>query len=87
MYPYSWMFAYGWTHAGRGLCGSCYHRLTPDERLDYPRTQMSRDELLEEWELLRSEGCTQRQAAERLGMAYATFDRALLRARAAGATA
>lgn len=79
------MFALDWSHASRGLCHPCYHRLAPDERLDYPRLNRSREDLVEDWELLRSEGYTKRQAAERLGMTFAAFDRAWHRARRAGA--
>ena len=73
------------THEGRGLCPPCYRQATYTGRLDdYPRRNWSRDELLSEWELLRGEGHTRLQAAERLGMSALTFDRALWRARAAG---
>jgi hypothetical protein len=51
---------------------------------DYPRTTWSRDELMGEWDLLRSEGYTRRNAAERLGLKWETFDRAYFRARSAG---
>lgn len=85
IYPMTWMFAWSWTHVGRGLCSPCYTHLTPDERLDYPRLRMPRDEFAEEWELLRSEGYTKRQAATRLGMTYKTFERAYWRAKKAGA--
>ena len=87
IYPYSWMYAYEWSNLGRGLCGSCYHSLTPDQRLDYPRLSRSSGELVEEWEMLRSEGYTKRQAADRLGMTYEAFERAYHRAKKTGAVA
>jgi hypothetical protein len=43
-----------------------------------------RDDFLTEWELLRSEGLSRRQAAQRLGMSLKTFEAALSRARKAG---
>lgn len=72
-------------HGGRGLCVSCYGDKRYNGRLaDHPRATWTRDELLDEWELLRGEGTTRLQAAERLGMTPAAFERALQRARAAG---
>ena len=72
-------------HAGRGLCNACHKRADYHGRLaDHPRSTWSRDEVLSEWELLRGEGHTRVQAAERLGMTPAAFERALQRARAAG---
>jgi hypothetical protein len=83
IYPMSWMFAYSWSHAGRGLCRPC-HQTAGEDRIDYERVGRSRDELMAEWEILRGEGYTKRQAAERLGMTFEAFDRAYHRARAAG---
>lgn len=72
-------------HAGRGLCNACHKRADYHGHLaDHPRSTWSRDEVLSEWELLRGEGHTRLQAAERLGMNPATFERALQRARADG---
>jgi len=72
-------------HAGRGLCVSCHGKASHLGQLEnYPRRTWSRDELLDEWELLRGEGHTRVQAAERLGMNPTAFERALQRARAAG---
>lgn len=56
-----------------------------DQRLDYPRLNRTQVEVVEEWLLLRSEGYTRRQSADRIGMTFAAFDRALHRARKAGA--
>jgi transposase-like protein len=76
----------GWRrHAGRGLCEPCHKRvLTTGELIDFERFTRSRDELLDEWVVLRAEGYTMRQAAERLGMTHAGFQRAYHRARRAG---
>lgn len=68
----------------RGLCSSCYgKRYRAGTYLDLPRRTWARDEVLTEWQLLRSEGFTRRQAAERLGIKFNTFERAICRARAA----
>lgn len=46
---------------------------------DYERFTRSREDLLDDYVLLRSEGFTWRQCAQRLGMTYVAFKRALLR--------
>jgi hypothetical protein len=75
----------GTRHEARGLCEPCYKREDYHGRLDdYPRRTWSREELLDEWELLRGENYTRVQAAERLGIRPSAFERALQRARAAG---
>lgn len=72
-------------HFGRGLCGRCYDRHQRGGTLiDFPLAGYPAEELLTEWEILRSEGHSVRQAAERLGMKYATFDKALQRAQRRG---
>lgn len=72
-------------HGGRGLCNACHRRERYNGRLaDHPRSTWSRDDVLNEWEVLRAEGHTRVQAAERLGMKPAAFERALQRARADG---
>jgi len=72
-------------HEARGLCEPCYKREDYHGRLaDYPRATWSRDDLMTEWELLRSEGYSRRDAADRLGVKWEAFDRAYYRARAAG---
>lgn len=69
--------------SGRGLCFRCYSRAKRAGTLiDYERRGFPRALLLEEWALLRSEGYTPRQAAERLGMSYDAFEKALERAAA-----
>jgi hypothetical protein len=71
--------------SARGICGLCYfHIQGTDELLDYERVTRSRDDLLDDYELLRSDGLTWREIAARLHMPYATFERAMLRARKEG---
>lgn len=68
-------------HNGRGLCGGCYSRAEQAGTLaDYPRRQKPRADLLEDWELLRSEGYSVQHAAERLGMTHEAMRKALRRA-------
>jgi hypothetical protein len=76
----------GWRrHAGRGLCDTCRSQArTTGELIDFERFTRSRDELLDDWAVLRAEGYTLRQAAERLGMTQAAFERAYHRARRDG---
>lgn len=73
-------------HAGRSLCVAHHHAATlADTLADYPRLTRSSDEVMVEWEILRTSGVTTRtEAARRIGMSIDAFDRALLRARAAG---
>lgn len=72
-------------NAGRRLCTSCYDRsLRRGTLLNFPMQRRSRDDLLDDWLILRDEGHTLQQAAERLGMSWPTFERAFYRARAAG---
>ena len=69
----------------RGLCGGCYSRYHGAGRqFEHPRATRPGDEVMHEWEMLREQGYTKRQAAERLRMSYDAFDRAYWRARAAG---
>jgi CRP-like cAMP-binding protein len=72
----------------RGLCHSCYHRHRQQGTLDhYPtkRTLRFRVDFVADYVLLRSEGYTRRQIAERLGMTYPGVTNAYLRAVRAGA--
>ena len=72
-------------HRGRGLCVNCYqYARHHGELVDYSPQLRSRDDLLDDYVLLRSEGLNWRQCAERLGMSYPTFERAMFRARADG---
>jgi hypothetical protein len=75
----------GLRHAGRGLCRMCWWYRDQDGTLDdVERVKFTRDELMTEWDILRGEGYSKRQAAERIGVTYECFDRAYCRARAAG---
>lgn len=72
-------------HGCRGLCCTCYRRLASTDAIhDYQPSNMSRDELLDEWALLRSEGISIPDAAPRLGMTIHALARALARARRDG---
>jgi hypothetical protein len=83
--PYTRQEPHRSTHKGRGLCGTCRDYVTTHGDLaDYPRVTISRDELLDDYVILRKEGYTHRQIAKRLGMTYVALDRALVRARKAG---
>jgi hypothetical protein len=70
-------------HAGRGLCTACVAQLTPDQLLDFERVTRSRDEMLDDYDLLRRQGHSRREIAERIGTSLATLERCLWRARAA----
>lgn len=72
-------------HAGRGLCQKCYEIFKySGELIAFEPLTRTRDELMSDWQILRSRGCTKRQAADRLGMSFDSFNRAYERARAAG---
>lgn len=67
----------------RGLCRSCYETARSNGTLGHhapKRTLRSRDDFVADYELLRSEGHTRRQIAERLGMSYPGVTNAYLRA-------
>lgn len=69
-------------HHGRGICGCCFRALKgTDELFDYPRRARTRDEVLDDWTVLRAADCTRREAARRMGMNPASLYRALHRAR------
>jgi hypothetical protein len=73
--------------AARGLCHNCYTTAWRKSRhVDHPaeRTQRRRVDFVADYELLRSEGYTRRQIAERLGMKYDAVTAAYLRAVYAG---
>ena len=72
-------------HKARGLCNACANTAFQNGSLhDYPRTTWSRDDLLDEWDMLRTEGYAVRQAADRLGISLSAFRKALERARRDG---
>lgn len=69
----------------RGLCSPCYvWARYHDCLIDYPRITRSRDELLDDYVVLRRQGYDWKNCAKKLGMNYSAFERALYRARAAG---
>jgi hypothetical protein len=76
----------GLYHGGRGLCGTCYNQIRHQRRLhDYEPVKRSREDMLEEWEMLRSDGVTDLAiAAERMGVTRAALDKCLERARRDG---
>ena len=64
----------------RGLCGSCYTTAWREgELIDYPRRSLTRDEFIEEFDLLSGQGFNRTQIAERLGMTRNTLDQRLVR--------
>jgi hypothetical protein len=68
-------------HAARGLCSACVARLTPDQLLDFERTNRTRDEVLDDYDLLRRQGHARREIARRIGMNLAALEQCLWRAR------
>jgi hypothetical protein len=72
----------------RGLCDSCYqmhHFRGTLDQFPLKRTMRSRADFVADYELLRSEGYTRRQIAERLDMTRDAVAQAYLRAVRAGA--
>jgi hypothetical protein len=71
---------------GRGLCRGCYDHHRGTGTLDaFPRVNRTTADFAADYELLRSQGYTRRQMAERLGMARNTVDAAYRRAVNVGA--
>lgn len=69
----------------RGLCQPCYTRATREGTLrNYEKGHRPIEDVIEDWLLLRSEGFNRPDAAERLGMAYKTLQKALERAQDRG---
>jgi hypothetical protein len=72
----------------RTLCGGCYDHHRGRGTLDqFPTQQRSTSHFAADYTLLRSEGYTRRQIAERLGMRRNTVDAAYRRAVLAGVLA
>lgn len=72
----------------RGLCDTCYdrhHKAGTLQAFPLERPQRSRADFIADFDLLRSEGYTLAQIADRLGMKYKTVHAAYSRAVAAGA--
>jgi hypothetical protein len=66
----------------RRLCNTCsFWAYANRTHIDFPRVNRSTEELMADYHLLRSEGHTDRQIAERLGMKLGSLRRALQRAR------
>lgn len=66
---------------GRGLCETCHQRHRNHGTLsDFERRTRPADEVLEDWDFLRHQGYSIRDAAERMGMTHAALDKALYRA-------
>lgn len=76
----------GWrAHVGRGLCSPCHYLAYREGVLDdYERRNHRRDDVLDDWEALRSAGVTRGEAARRLGMTVDAFMQHLYRGRVAG---
>jgi hypothetical protein len=73
------------SHHGHGLCRPCWRYCrSRDLLVDYERLSRSRADLLEDYGMLREQGHTKPQIAERLGMKLPSLDTALLRARRDG---
>lgn len=72
-------------HDGRGLCSSCYAAARQSgELIEHERVTRPRDEVLEDWAILRAQGHTLTQAAPRIGIPYGSLRDAVRRARLAG---
>lgn len=68
-------------HRGRGLCGNCYDvRYRAGTLADLPPLTRPRAEVIADWDVLRREGLTVRQAAVKLGMRPDALSQAILRA-------
>jgi hypothetical protein len=69
----------------RLLCRHCYdHHRRKGTLCDFPTEVRKRDDLIADYELLRGQGYTKRQIAERLGMNLSTLRVAYQRAVRAG---
>lgn len=73
-------------HAARGLCQRCWRKAKAnDTLLDLPAKKRMNDEVMEEWELLRTQGVHSiRKAAERMGMTHKALEKAIQRGRERG---
>lgn len=67
-------------HQGRGLCTLCHFRHGRDgTRLDFPRSTVSWDDTLTDWDTLRRQGATRVEAAARIGVSAAALDKVIER--------
>jgi hypothetical protein len=72
-------------HAGRGLCVACWDRCKRHGSLiDYARNSRTRDDTLDDYSMLRSDGATVAQIAARLGMKLGSLQQLLRRSARAG---
>lgn len=75
----------GWARTeARGLCSGCYSTIQQAGKLaDYERITRSNRELLTEWAMLKQQGYSIAQAADRLGVTRDAIEAAMKRRRAA----
>ena len=67
-------------HHARGLCNACYWLARTHGRLDHlPRRRRPTTETYEEWLFLSSQGYTQRDAANRLGVSVDAIQKVIKR--------
>lgn len=71
-------------YGARGLCHSCSGRLYRPPPPAFRSGTWTRDDLLAEWDFLRRQGFTLRQATERLGVTHAALDQAINRGKRDG---
>jgi hypothetical protein len=71
-------------HRGRGLCRTCYdHECRYGDVRQWGRLSFTREEVQEEYAVLRPQGLTHPQIAARLGMSLDALEQSLTRARRA----
>lgn len=67
---------------GRNLCSPCYtYCRWRGTHYDWPSNIRLRDDLLDDYVVLRRQGYNWKECAEQLGMSYKCFERAMNRAR------
>jgi hypothetical protein len=66
-------------HGARRLCTYCYKAAWNSINRNGPRTTRRGADVYEDWLELKAQGYTKRQVADRLGMSFAAFDRAIWR--------
>lgn len=72
-------------HGGRGLCVTCLRALSgTDDIFDYPPLNRTRDDVLDEWHHLRTDGVSRRAAAHRIGITVDALECHIRRGRASG---
>lgn len=63
-------------------CPTCGQKMPKPPTVRHPLRPL--DDTLDDWDFLRRQGYSVRDAADRLGMSHAALDKALCRAKAAG---